>query len=184
MPRPGHISPDKSTAARASLIGAYRQGLGLAAIAVIRVPEGVRVAVEHCAAGQTTAVESLHARYWFRRAADAERTAAAVLRRKPDKDCDAAGFACESIRSAAKRLNVLLFSDEQIDADAIILIDRIEREIEHLRNTGGMRPVNKSYQTYRLDAAARGERVVPYAQWMRQYSENLVREAAATLKYL
>lgn len=85
---------------------------------------------------------------------------------------------------AAKRLNVDLRSDQDITAEAVVVIDRIAAEFDQLRNAGGLRPVNKSYRDYRLAAAARGERVVPYAQWMRAYQGNLVRQAAATLKYL
>ena len=63
-------------------------------------------------------------------------------------------------------------------------IARIDDELERLRQSGALRPVNKSYQSYRRDAAAKGERVVPYAQWMLGYREELVRKLAATLRYL
>jgi hypothetical protein len=184
LPRSGHINLEKPKGARENLIAAYRQGLGLAAIVVIGGSDGIRIAVEQWDAAAPAAGENLHARYWCRRAADAERLAVAASHRLSDNDHSAAAFAFESIQRDAKRLNVRIFSDTMVETDALMLIDRIEREIERLRSSGGMRPINKSYQCYRLEATARGERVVPYAQWMRQYTENLVREAAATLKYL
>jgi len=184
LPRPDHISLEKRKDARESLIAAYRQGLGLVAIAIIGGSDGIRIAVAQWDATAPAAGENLHARYWCRRAADAERVAVAARRRMSDTDRGAAASACESIQRAAKRLNVSIFADTMVETDALTVIDRIEHEIERLRSSGGMRPINKSYQAYRLEATVRGERVVPYAQWMRQYTENLVRAAAATLKYL
>ena len=87
------------------------------------------------------------------------------------------------IRTAGQR-NVDLHSDEEILEQATAVIARIDNELEHLRQSGDLRPVNKSYQSYRREAAAKGERVVPYAQWMLGYKEELVRKLAATLRYL
>ena len=124
--------------------------------------------------------ENTPERWWCRNGADAERVVSAAhasLRRK----CSGSR---EAILCAAKRLNVDLRSDRDNAGEAVVVIDRVAAEFDQLRNTGGLRPVNKSYRDYRLAAAARGERVVPYAQWLRTYQENLVRKAAVMLRYL
>ena len=117
---------------------------------------------------------------WCRNAAEAGRVVSAARANFSRKSAGSR----EAILRAAKRLNVDLRSDQDITAEAVVVIDRVAAEFDQLRNAGGLRPVNKSYRDYRLAAAARGERVVPYAQWMRAYQGNLVRQAAATLKYL
>ena len=165
---------------RDALIAAYREGLGLVAIVFSSDDREFRLAADHGVS--VNAPE----RWWCRNGADAERVVSAAnagVRRK------SAGGALDAdsrdaVLRAAKRLNVSLRSDRDNAEEAAVVIDRIAVEFEQLRNIGGLRPVNKSYRDYRLEAAARGERIVPYAQWMRTYQENLVRQAAVTLRYL
>jgi hypothetical protein len=164
----------KSSQERDALIAAYREGLGL--VAIVLTGEGGEV----CVVANQNIPEGASGHWWCRNAAEAGRVAAAAhagLRRK-----SAGGR--EAILRAAKRLNVDLRSDQDITGEAVVVIDRVAAEFDQLRNAGGLRPVNKSYRDYRLAAAARGERVVPYARWMRAYQENLVRQAAVTLKFL
>lgn len=177
----------RDRAARVRLVAAYRQGLGLAAIAVIAGPQGARIAAgEH--ADKIGATENLQARWWCRRLRDADDIAAAATarlrRRGSDMAEGAASHAAEAIARAAKQRRIDLHSDDDIAAHATNAIARIDAELEQLRNSGDLRTVNKSYQTYRLEAAARGERVTPYAQWMLGYKENLVRQLAVTLRFI
>jgi hypothetical protein len=157
---------------RDALVAAYREGLGVVAIVVAGDGSEIRVAAD-----QDIPDEACEC-WWCRNAAEAERVVAGAKRSAARADARA------SLLRAAKRLNVNLRSDRDIADEAAIVIDRVAAEFEQFRHTGGLRPVNTSYRDYRLAAAARGERVVPYAQWMRAYRENLVRKAASTLKYL
>jgi hypothetical protein len=173
---------------RATLVAAYRQGLGLASVAVICGPDGICISPIQCdGKGASAAGETVYQLWWCRGAADAVAVATAALarlHRNASQGVNSGVRACESITRAAKQLNVALRSDREVFDEAMVVVERINCEIETLRNAGGLRPVNKSYQTYRKDAAARGERVVPYARWLRTYTEGLVRKAAATLRYL
>lgn len=174
-------------AARSRLVAAFREGFGLAAIAVIDGPGGIRVAAaEPGAEIVCAAAETVHRRWWSPRAFEAASIAAAVAARLHAREtCDgAAVLACQAVVRAAKQRNVDLHSDEEIVEQATAVIARIDDELERLRQSGDLRPVNKSYQSYRRDTAAKGERVVPYAQWMLGYKEELVRKLAATLRYL
>jgi hypothetical protein len=174
----------RAGAAPARLVAAYRQGLGLAAIALIESPQGLRLVAGEQAEGDE---RDALARWWCRRADDAVRLAAAVNERMcdiaPDDDAPTSRAAAVLTR-AAERRRIDIWSDDEITAQAMYAIARIEAELARLRASGDLRSINKSYQAYRLEAAARGERVVPYAQWMLGYKESLVRELAATLRYL
>jgi len=174
-------------AAHARLVAAFREGFGLAAIAVIDGPDGVRIAAAAPGAEIICApAEILYCRWWCPRAFEAASIATAVgadLRNR--KTCAGAALSAgQAVVRAAKQRNVELHCDEEILEQATAAIARIDDELERLRQSGDLRPVNKSYQTYRRDAAAKGERVVPYAQWMLGYKEELVRKLAATLRYL
>jgi hypothetical protein len=174
-------------AARSRLVAAFREGFGLAAVAVIDGPGGVRVvAAEPGADIVCAAAETVHCRWWCPQAYEAASIAAAVAARLHSREtCDGAALStCKAVVRAAKQRNVDLHSDEEIVENATAVIARIDDELERLRQSGELRPVNKSYQSYRRDAAAKGERVVPYAQWMLGYKEELVRKLAATLRYL
>jgi hypothetical protein len=174
-------------AAHMRLVAAFREGFGLAAIAVIDGPDGVRVAA--AAPGAEIAcvpAEIVHCRWWCPRAFEAASIAAAAAARLRNREtCDGAALsACQAVVRAAKQRKVELHSDDVILAQATAVIARIDDELERLRQSGDLRPVNKSYQQYRRDAATNGQRVVPYAQWMLGYKEELVRKLAATLRYL
>ena len=174
-------------AAHARLIAAFREGFGLAAIAVIDGPDGVRVVAAEPGAEITCApAETVHFRWWCPRAYEAASIAAAVAARLHDRQtgAGAALLACQAVARVAKQRNVDLYCDEEMLEQATAAIARIDDELERLRRSGDLRPVNKSYQAYRRDAAAKGERVVPYAQWMLGYKEALVRKLAATLRFL
>jgi hypothetical protein len=177
----------RDLAAHARLAAACREGLGLAAIAVIEGAGGIRVAAAAPGRDITlTAADTVHARWWCARAAEAEPIATAAARRlgQCGPGDDAAAQACDAVIRVAKRRHVALRSDTDVSAHTTAIITRIDDELEQLRQSGDLRPVNKSYQTYRREAAAIGERVVPYAQWMLGYKEALVRKLAATLRHL
>ena len=73
-------------------------------------------------------------------------------------------------------------SDNEVRRAALTVIARVDGEIARLQHTGGLKSVNRSYRDYRLQAAALGERVIPYAAWMIRYKAHLVREIAANLR--
>jgi hypothetical protein len=174
-------------AARSRLVAAFREGFGLAAIAVIDGPDGVRVTAAAPGAEIACApAETVHCRWWCPRAHEAASIATAVAARLHSREtCDGAALSiCQAVVRAARQRNVDLLSDEEILEQATAVIARIDDELERLRQSGDLRPVNKSYQSYRRDAAVKGERIVPYAQWMLGYQEELVRKLAATLRYL
>jgi hypothetical protein len=183
---------------RAALVAAYREGLELAAIAAVHDPAGTRLIViaeagANAAPGPQGAVA---ARWWCRHARDAERvaaTATARLRRRESRDDPTRGspIGCAPavddvsaiVEGAAKRLRVMLYSEDEVCADADGIIARVEQEIENLKRAGQLKSVNQSYRAYRLEASARGEKAAPYADWFNKYKANLVRELAAALRY-
>ncbi len=200
--RRGAAAAERNCHRRAALIAAYCDGLGLAPVAVICGPAGIRIAAIE--GGESLgAAETVQARWWCRRPAQAERVAAAAnarLRRR--KSCEDAGCALtpvapepgkgppalllgrELIVSAARQAGVVLQSDAELRDEAMLVIERVEGEIERLQRAGDLQSVNKSYREYRIAASQRGERVAPYQQWMGRYREKLVRKLAATLRYL
>jgi hypothetical protein len=173
---------------------AYRDGLGLACIAVRCTSAGLTIS----SVDEDRAENA--ARWWCRRAADAARIAAAarakMRRREPDAASVAAGacfvdvdsqqisFACTALVEAARRYGVALFSDDDIAAHAAEIAARIDEELQKLKESGGLRSVNQAYKVYRLETSGRGERVLRYDEWMRRYRADLVRQAAAALREL
>jgi len=173
---------------RAALVAAYREGLGLTAVAVVRNSVGVRIAVDKNGDDDLLAAADLvQARWWCRRAADAERVAAAATARlRPHESCDAPDSilsAGEAIAAAAKRLNVALHADDDVLLEATEIIARVDQELATLQRAGELKSINRAYRTYRTEASARGERVAPYAEWLNKYKANLVCQLAATLRF-
>jgi hypothetical protein len=169
-----------------ALTAAYREGLALAAVAVIAGPGGVRISVAQDD-GALQPGETVVARWWCRRAAEAECVADSAgrsLRRLRDKSSDESSRASESVIRAAGQLAVSLQSDADIKQEAMRASARLDEEIAKQQRAGALKSVNQSYRQYRLDAAARGERVLPYAKWMDRYKIKLIREIAANLRHL
>lgn len=187
--------PNNPQAEQNAFAAAYRNGLGLACIAVCCTSAGITISSvdENCA--------RFAARWWCRRAADAARIAAAArakMRRRESNadsaapagaslvDCDsqAMSFACTALADASRRLGVALFSDDDIAAHAAEIAARIDAELQKLKESGGLKSVNQAYKAYRLETSGRGERVLRYDEWMRRYRADLVRQAAAALREL
>ncbi len=136
---------------RAALVAAYREGLGLAAVAAIRGPAGARIAAAKPGIdGPLASADTVEARWWCRRAADAEQVAAAAtarLRRRETSDRDdAAGLACDAIAAAAERLGIALYADDEVAAEAAAIIARIDGEIDRLQQAGELKSINRSYR--------------------------------------
>jgi hypothetical protein len=147
----------------------------------------------------STAADSaeLIARWWCRRDDDAVRIAAAAraaLRRRESGTAargrvgkvDSHDFvsACAAVAEAARRHGVALFSDDDLAAHAAEIAARIDAELKKLKDSGGLKSINQAYKTYRLTTSGRGERVLRYDEWMRQYRADLIRQAAAALRAL
>lgn len=184
-----------SDAEKSAFAAAYRDGLGLACVAVCRASAGITIV-----ASMPSDCADIAARWWCRRDADAARIAAAAraaLRRRESKATPAAAdacstandsqepsFACTAVTEAAWRHGVALFSDEDIAAHAAEIAARIDAELQKLQESGGLKSVNQAYKTYRLETSGRGERVLRYDEWMQRYRADLVRQAAAALRAL
>jgi hypothetical protein len=188
---------------RAVLIAAYREGLGFAAIVATGSPVSFRAVAPAPTCGDAArAAETAGVRWWCRRERDAERVcAAATARMRRRQSCDEATHPAgddsepgrstpsapplveEAIIAAAKKLDVTLYSDEDIAAEAEAIIARVEDEIERLRCSGQFKSVNSAYRAHRMEASARGGKVVPYAEWLSKYKANLVRQLAGALRY-
>jgi hypothetical protein len=173
---------------RASLIGAYCDGLGLAAVAAIIHPAGIQI-VASDSANSAGSASGATLRWWCR-AGDAGRVAAgatARLGRLESRDTAPNGLAAldvaaRAIDAAATRLGVGLHSDAEIAQQAASVVARVDEELARSRDTGRLKAVNQSYRSYRLQASARGEKVAPYARWVNEYRHNLVRQIAAALR--
>jgi hypothetical protein len=188
---------DRESKAGAALIAAYREGLGLVAIAIIHTATGIRVAAlgnDRC--GSLPPDGRIETRWWCRRSSDAARvTAAAVARLQHRESRDKARgvapvasshstqLAGMAIAAAAKQCGVTLYSDEETLAAANAMIARVNEEIERLQRTGELKSVNRSYRIYRTETTARGETALPYAKWLDGYKVNLVRRFAAALRF-
>lgn len=170
--------------ARAALIAAYREGAAFAAVEVISGAAGIRLAVT-TGDGELRLGESIAARWWCRRTVEAECIVAAVeraRRRSRTKIPDAIADACNLVLRAAQRLEIPLRSDEDVVEEAMHVIVRVDDEIERQQQSGELKSVNQAYRQYRLEASARGERVLRYAEWIERYKARLVREIAVTLR--
>jgi hypothetical protein len=177
-------------AENSAFAAAYRDGLGLACVAVHRGSGGITIEAS-TSADAAAAVT----RWWCRRESDAARIAAAAraaLRRHESKagarpagnDSHALSAACAAVAAAARRHGVALFSDDDIAAHAAEIAVRIDAELQKLKESGDLKSVNQTYKSYRLQLSGRGERALRYNEWMRQYRADLVRQAAAALREL
>ena len=180
----------RQASSHAALIAAYREGLGLAAIAVMRDTSDT-VRIDALANGASPPDGEIEALWWCRRVIDAARVAAAAtarLRRSAAKDDGAAieagrPIGVKAVEAAARQCGVTLHSDAEVSAAAMAAIARVDCQLERLRQAGELKSVNRSYRIYREQAAVRGERVLPYVRWFNKYREKLVRELAAALRY-
>lgn len=190
LPDP-HSARGRVAAPAAGLIAAYREGLGLAAVMLVRGAAKIRIsAPASLGAGALAEGETAHV-WWCRRRADAERLAAAAARQwqrraqrqqESSASPQAVADAAAAIEKAAERLGIRVWPDEEIAAEAVGLIASVEEQLEHLRRGGQLRAVNRSYRTHRMQAAARGEKTPTYAAWFADYKADLVRRLAKALR--
>ena len=183
---------------RATLIAAYREGLGLAAIVAIGGAAGIRLLAQASAGENSASVpEVVEMLCWCRRAGDAERVAAAAtarLRRRESRDRPVGVAPAQpapslheihaAVTNAARRLHVVLYSDEDICLKAAAVVARVEEEIDKLQRAGQLKSINRSYRAYRIETSAGGSKVLPYGEWFNKYKANLVRQLAAALRYV
>jgi hypothetical protein len=190
---------------QAGLIVAYRKGLGLAGVAILSDAAGIRITAtgpddDNAAAAK----QAVATRWWCRKPVAAERVAAAAMKRMrrhqavpctgnpaemtiPRGEATTDAFlllAKAAIVSAAGALGVALYADEEVFQAAMAAAARIDLEVERMQRCGELKPVNKSYQTYRIESSARGERVMRYQDWMQRYKENLLCKLTAALRSL
>ena len=179
----GKAAGERETAERLGIAAAYREGLSLHAIAAVGGPGGIKLCT--IGPGAEKADDAILARWWCRSAGDAERLAAtAMARAKRRSGRQNAFVAAELIERTARDLNIAIRSDPELTEEAMNVAARIDGEIERMRQSGELRSVNTAYRNYRIEATSRGEKFLRYRDWMSKYRDKLLRETAATLKYL
>ena len=168
-----------------AFIAAYREGLGLAAVMLVVDEDGARL-VNAAADAPLERGAAVQARWWCK-SAQAEwliESAARLARAAQQDHADAASRLRRAVISAAKRLGIVLRSDDEIAGEAAAVIARLEAEMAAQQRAGGLKSVNRGYRDYRLEASTRGEKVLRYADWMARYKANLVRDIAQNLRAL
>jgi hypothetical protein len=194
------VSAAKPPRIRASVVAAYREGLSLAGIAIACEPAGVQIVAIGPSEANPEAETITQICWWCLRAADAERITSAAARRMrrlesragdaslargpAAEDSLALSQARDAMLATARRLNVLLRSDDEIADEAGVVAASIDAEVERMQQSGELKSVNQAYRKYRIEATGRGERIMSYAEWMRKYKEDLVREAASALRHV
>ena len=164
------------------LIAAYRDGLGLAAVALVAGANGARL-MRSAEETPLAAGETMQARWWCKSAEQAEWLVETAIRVQRCED-DAAARLADAVLTAAKRLGLRLRSDAEIEQQAAGVVARLEQEFVAQQRTGALKSVNRGYRDYRLAASARGEKVLRYAHWMERYKAKLVRQIAQNLRSL
>jgi hypothetical protein len=168
------------------LIAAYREGLGLAAVTLVKDERGARLITAAPGASPQPG-EVVQTRWWCKSTHQAqslvERVARALRTARPD-DAEAVSRWRRAVSDTARRLGIMLRSDEEIAREAAAVIARLEAEMAAQQRAGTLKSVNRGYRDYRLEASARGEKVLRYADWMARYKARLVREIAANLRAL
>jgi hypothetical protein len=165
----------------AALVTAYREGLALMAVTLVAGDRGARLVIS-MADAPLDAGETVHARWWCKSAQQAEWLVGSVARATQQDDADASSRVCHAVLNAAKRLGISLRSDEEIAREAVAVIARLEQEIAAQQRAGELKSINRGYRDYRLQASARGEKVLRYAQWIARYKAKLMRDIAHNLR--
>jgi hypothetical protein len=168
-----------------ALIAAYHDGLGLAAVTLVVDENGARLI--NAAEASLASGAPMQARWWCKSVQQAEwlvESTARLARTTQADGADAVSRLRGAINNAAKRLGIVLRSDDEIAGEAAAVIARLEAEIAAQQRAGSLKSVNRGYRDYRLQASARGEKVLRYADWMARYKAKLVREIAQNLRAL
>jgi hypothetical protein len=147
-----------------ALVAAYREGLGLAAVTLIARETGARLM---CSREEPVlgVGEAVRARWWCKSVQQAEWLMQAAMRATQRSDVDTSSRLHQTL-NAAKRLGIMLRSDEKVAREALAVIARLEQEIAAQQRAGALKSVNRGYRDYRLAASARGEKVLRYADWI------------------
>jgi hypothetical protein len=187
----------RRAAERAILIAAYLEEMHHSCITIICDADGARISPIASGGSELDGKVDTRADLWCRRVEDAKRVALeakASLRRLKSSEnagspvsstAENSSFlprACDAVLTAARRINVVLQSYDEITEEASRIIARIDAEIEMLRQSGGLKPVNEAYKNYRCEANEGGEPPMRYDDWMLKYRENLVRKTARVLR--
>ena len=137
--------------------------------------------------GETSEALFLTQGFVYKSAEQAEwlvESVAGLARAAQGNDADAVSCLRRAVINAAKRLGIVLHADDEIAGEAIAVIARLEAEIAEQQRAGSLKSVNRGYRDYRLEASARGEKVLRYADWMARYKTKLVRDIAHNLRAL
>jgi hypothetical protein len=158
--------------------------LGLAAVTLVVNENGARL-VKAAAEASPNSGAAVQGRWWCKSAQQADwliEGVARAMRNAQWDDADAVSRFCSGVTDAAKGLGIVLRADDEIAGEAAAVVARLEAEIAAQQRAGTLKSVNRGYRDYRLEASARGEKVLRYADWMARYKAKLVREIAQNLR--
>lgn len=108
-------------------------------------------------------------------AASLERSGAKRVRQWFAVSCETV---IESVGAAIDALGVPTESNANVERNAAAAVEAVERQLQELQTSGGLKAFNKSYREYRLSTLAAGAKPTPYSFHRWNYKLGLVRAVA------
>jgi hypothetical protein len=176
--------------ARAQLAFAYVSALQLASIRVMTSATGLptswlEVDLKAGPEAEDAAGRVMFDTVWFRKSGHAELVAQQVFTVLDAEPGGPIALPAVEVRDViineCGNLGAEWRTTAQIVATAEQAVDEVERNIEALNKSGGLRPLNARYKAYRLAMQGTGEAAVSYGDYLQRYKVKAVKLIAGNI---
>jgi len=159
---------------RASLVEVYIAALPVVEIAIVGAGRQCRITPS----GDFVPGEPVARRYYFK-ASHAELVLVTIG--QDSMSGRPAATLADAIERAAAMLGAPFQSASELRKAAGLAVAEITARVKLASQEGGLKQINRRYKAYRLAQTAKGEKAVPYAKFIEQFTATIVRDAAGRM---